>query len=64
MQDKFIRRPEVLKIVGLSATTIWRLERAGTFPMRRKLSTGAVGWLESEIQAWMTERETVGEKGH
>ena len=60
MQDKFLRRPEVVKMVGLSSTTIWRLEQTESFPARRKLSTGAVGWLESEVLAWMAERVKVG----
>ena len=31
---------------GLSRSTIWRLERRGTFPMHRRISLNAVGWLE------------------
>jgi predicted DNA-binding transcriptional regulator AlpA len=54
--DRFTRVPEVERITGLSRTTIWRLERRNEFPRRRRLSANAVGWLESEIRAWMAER--------
>lgn len=42
-------------MTGLSRTACWRLERTGQFPRKRQLSAGAVGWLESEILAWMNE---------
>lgn len=60
MQDRMLRRPEVAKIVGLSPTTLWRMEKAGCFPARRQLSAGAVGWLESEVLSWIAERESGG----
>ena len=40
----------------MSRTTRWRLERTGRFPRKRKLSDNAVGWLASEIEAWVAER--------
>lgn len=55
-EDRFLREPEVQRITGLSRTTRWRLENAGKFSRRRQLSTNAVGWLASEIEAWMAER--------
>ena len=59
MTDRILRAGAVVKLVGLSRTTIWRMERAGEFPLRRKISQGTVGWLESEVMQWMTEREKV-----
>lgn len=57
-----IIRPRYLQaLTGLSRTTIWRLERAGEFPKRIKLSSGAVGYKLDEIQAWIDSRELVGE---
>ncbi len=56
MQDRFLRIAEVQKITGLSKGTLWRQERAGRFPKRRHLSQHAVGWLESEITAWVESR--------
>ena len=59
MNDKFIRRAEVLKRTGLSVATIWRKERAGDFPARRQLGPNSVAWLESEVLAWMDSRVQV-----
>ena len=54
--ERFLREREVQRLTALSRTTRWRLERTGRFPRRRKLSDNAVGWLASEIEAWMAER--------
>lgn len=54
--DRFLRLPEVVERTTRSAASIWRDEKAGRFPPRRQLGPGAVGWLESEVSAWMQER--------
>ena len=56
MNDRFLRRREVLARTGLSNTTIWRLERDGSFPQRCQISPGLVGWRESDVSAWIDER--------
>jgi prophage regulatory protein len=56
--DGFIRERECAEVTGLSRTSRWRLERAGEFPKRRRLSSGAIGWLRSEIAAWVASRQT------
>ena len=55
MTDRFLREREIRSMTGLSRTTRWRLERVGQFPRRRQISPGAVGWLESEVLAWMNQ---------
>ena len=55
-EDRVVRDSEAGKITGTSRTTRWRLEREGKFPRRVQLSAGAVGWLASELQAWIRER--------
>ena len=57
---RLLRRPAVLERVALSDTTIWRLERASKFPRSIRLSPGAVAWRESDIEAWIVEREGAG----
>lgn len=59
MKDRFLRKGEVLNRAGFSGSTLWRLERDGKFPKRRRLSPKAVGWLESEVSSWLASRETV-----
>lgn len=54
--DKILRKPELRNKVRVSDPTIWRWEKAGQFPKRLQLGGNAVGWLESEIDAWIAER--------
>lgn len=54
--DRIIREPECHQITGLSRSTRWRLERAGEFPRRRRISPGCSGWLASEMAAWIVDR--------
>ncbi|ODS23695.1 hypothetical protein AB835_07645 [Candidatus Endobugula sertula] len=55
-EDRILRAHEVQKIVGVSRSTIWRMERKGQFPARLPLGTGSIGWLKSDIEAWMQNR--------
>ena len=54
---RLIRSPELVKKVGLSRVTIWRMERNGQFPRRRRIGPGSVGWLEREVDEWIDSRE-------
>jgi prophage regulatory protein len=54
--DAIIREPECAALTGLSRSTRWRLERAGQFPRRVRISPSCIGWRRSEIQAWIAER--------
>ncbi|MBI1921944.1 MAG: AlpA family phage regulatory protein [Geobacter sp.] len=38
---------------------MFNLEKAGKFPKRRRLGAGRVGWLVSEVEAWLLDRESV-----
>ena len=53
---KFYRSPAVQELSGLSETTIWRLEKDGQFPRRRRISGNIVAWRSDEIEAWMDSR--------
>ena len=48
-----IRRHEVMRMTGLKATSIWRLEKAGQFPRSIRITPKATGWLRSEVQEWI-----------
>jgi prophage regulatory protein len=54
--DRFMPRSEVISATGLSDTTLWREYRAGRFPKPVPLTKNRVGWLESEVRAWMADR--------
>ena len=56
MSSRIVRLPEVCRMVGLSRSSILRLEGAGKFPKKFNLSVHAVGWYESEVAAWIAAR--------
>jgi prophage regulatory protein len=57
--NNFISERTVCELTGLSRTTIWRLQREGSFPIRRALSPGKVAWLESEVEQWIESRPQI-----
>ena len=52
-RERMLRLPKVVERTGLSTTTLWRRERAGEFPKRRRLGPNSVGWMESEVNEWL-----------
>lgn len=60
--EKILRPKDIQKIIGLSRTTIWRLEQRGLFPLRRQLGARIVGWLEGDISAWLESLPTAQPK--
>lgn len=62
--EEVIRFNALRQIVSLSRSTIWRMERAGTFPARRQLSGMSVGWLKSEVEKWVQSRALAGGGDH
>lgn len=53
---KIYRPYQLAEILGISKTTLWRMEKAGELPQRYKISERAVGWLEEDIREWLEER--------
>ena len=49
---RLIFRREVLRRVGLSYPTIWKMMREGRFP-RSRVCGGKSAWLEHEIESWI-----------
>ena len=56
VSDRFLSKPEVLRIAGFSAATLWREVNAGRFPTPVSLSAQRKGFLESEVRAWIANR--------
>lgn len=58
--QKIRRRPQVLERFGISAATLYRwIERDG-FPRPIKLGGHSVGWIDSEIEEWVSSRARTG----
>lgn len=49
---EFIRLPEVISLVGLKTTTIYKMANEGTFPKQVKLGTRSVAWVKAEVLQW------------
>jgi prophage regulatory protein len=60
--DELILRHERKRLVPLSDTTIWRMERRGEFPRRIVISTKRVAWRRREIEVWLARRERRGHR--
>jgi len=56
MTHTILRLPIVKARTGLSRSTIYVRVSDGTFPKPVSLGARAVGWLESEIDAWLSAR--------
>ena len=59
--ERLIREAECERRTGLARSTRRKLEKAGEFPRRRKITQRSVGWLESELTAWISSRSLSGE---
>ena len=53
---RILRLSQVIDATGLQKTTIYELQAAGLFPMRVHITRHSVGWIDSEVQAWISER--------
>ncbi len=53
---RFMRLTEVIRMTGLRKTTIYQLQADGEFPQRVQITAHCVGWIESEVQAWLNQR--------
>jgi prophage regulatory protein len=53
---RMLRLAQVIDTTGLGKTTIYELQAEGDFPMRVKITSHSVGWVEEEVQAWLARR--------
>jgi prophage regulatory protein len=53
---QIMRLPQVCNVTGLRRSMIYQLEADQGFPRRIKIGIRAVGWIESEVQAWVASR--------
>lgn len=53
---RLLRLAQVLDVTGLGKTKIYELQSEGSFPMRVQITDHSVGWIEDEVQAWLTKR--------
>jgi prophage regulatory protein len=54
--ERALRLRQVTELTGLGRSMIYQMQAEGRFPQRIKLGERAVGWLESEVRAWLATR--------
>jgi prophage regulatory protein len=61
---KIIRPAMLAEMLGVSTVTIWRMEKRGELPPKKKLTPRTTGWLESDIIEWLNNAPTVSREKH
>lgn len=56
MSNVILRLPAVKARTGLSRSSIYLRSSEGSFPSPISLGGRAVGWIESEVEAWIAGR--------
>ncbi|WP_083265630.1 MULTISPECIES: helix-turn-helix transcriptional regulator [Pseudomonadaceae] len=51
-----LRLPSVCALVGLSKSQIYRMIRAGEFPVGISLGANSVAWPAEQVHAWVAEK--------
>jgi len=53
---RVLRLGAVIQVTGLARSTIYKLISTGDFPPPVPLTGRSVGWIESEVSAWIRTR--------
>ncbi len=52
-----VSEDDLVNLLGLSKSTIWRLERQGKFPKRLQIGNRRVAWRLEEIEQFLASRK-------
>jgi prophage regulatory protein len=55
--DRFLPVREVLRVLGVSKTTLYDMMTDGEFPRGIRIAKKRVGWRESVVKRWMDSRD-------
>lgn len=61
--DAILRLPAVKSRTGLSRSSIYAKMQVDEFPKSISIGIRAVGWIESDIQQWITYRVKASREG-
>ena len=59
MQSEILRIKDIIRVTGLSRTSIWRYVKSGSFPEPVSLGgpgSRTTGWYASEVADWLETR--------
>jgi prophage regulatory protein len=51
-----LRLPQVCEVTGLCKSVVYQLEAEQRFPKRVRITQRSVGWIEDEVQRWLSDR--------
>ena len=51
-----LRIADLAELLNVSRVTIWRMQKRGELPPRKKISNRCVGWTEETIEDWLESR--------
>jgi predicted DNA-binding transcriptional regulator AlpA len=54
----FIRVKELMQLLQLSRSTIWRMEKKGILPPKVTISERTIGWYRKDIEAFINSKIT------
>jgi prophage regulatory protein len=54
--ERVLRLTALLTVIDISAPTLWRRVKDKSFPQPISLGGRSVGWLHSEVHAWIKAR--------
>lgn len=54
---KIIRADELAQELGVSKTTLWRMQQRNELPRPLQLSRRLTGWRRSQIEKWLEDKE-------
>ncbi|MBA4500877.1 AlpA family transcriptional regulator [Marinobacterium marinum] len=60
---RIIKLAEVIRVTGLSRSSIYRKINEKSFPSPVSLGHKSVGWVEDEVQQWILERIALRDEG-
>jgi len=55
-EDVMLRLPEVLRLVGVSSSTLWRMISNKSFPAPIQISRRIIVWKRSTVLGWINTR--------
>jgi prophage regulatory protein len=53
MTDHILRLGDIMQRTGKSRSSIYQAIKDGTFPKQINIGARSVGWLASEVEAWI-----------
>ena len=51
LTDRILRPKEAARYLGVSPATLWRMDKRGDIKNKKRISTNAVGWFKSDLDA-------------